>query len=123
MRRVRPLRAVCDFDEALMFARGTAWATPTGPVRCWPRPAAVRRHRHDGWRRRADEVEASSSDATYHRRHVDWQAGTLGRAALIAGPPGGAGGHRPRDETRLPENYVRLVDVEWALPVLGVMPP
>ena len=40
----RPLRAVCDFYEAVMYARVvTTSATPIGPVPCWPPPASSSR--------------------------------------------------------------------------------
>ncbi|HZQ77762.1 MAG TPA: AAA family ATPase [Acidimicrobiia bacterium] len=54
----RPMRAVCDFDEALMFAR-RAGVGDAGRAR--PLLAAARRQFDDigmtGWLRRADEVE------------------------------------------------------------------
>jgi hypothetical protein len=55
----RPLRAVCDFDEALMFARraGVGDAGQASPLL-----AAARKQFEDigmtGWLRRADDLEA-----------------------------------------------------------------
>jgi hypothetical protein len=55
----RPLRAVCDFDEALMFARRDAVGDAD---RARPLLAAARKQFEDigmtGWLRRADDVEA-----------------------------------------------------------------
>ena len=55
----RPLRAVCDFDEALMYARRDGAGDPD---RARPLLAAARHQFEDigmtGWIRRADELEA-----------------------------------------------------------------
>jgi tetratricopeptide (TPR) repeat protein len=55
----RPLRAVCDFDEAVMFARRDAVGDAD---RARPLLAAARKQFEDigmtGWLRRADDVEA-----------------------------------------------------------------
>jgi hypothetical protein len=56
---VLPLLAVCDHDEALMYARR---AEPGDAVRAGPLVAAARRQFEDlgmiGWIRRADELAA-----------------------------------------------------------------
>lgn len=55
----RPLRAVCDFDEAVMHARR---ADPGDADRVRPLLAAARRQFDEigmtGWLRRADDLEA-----------------------------------------------------------------
>jgi hypothetical protein len=59
LRRARPLRAVCDYDEALMYARRAAVGDA---ARARPLLAAARKHFDEigmtGWLRRAGDLES-----------------------------------------------------------------